>query len=418
MDDSFLLKVAQKFGTPAYVYDEGAIRKNYRTMVSAFRQRYKSSRVFYALKANPSLAICHILRQEGAGIDVVSEGELATALKAGVKPKSIIFSNNSKTDAELAAAVDAGVTINVDSVSELRRLSDIARRRRKDAHISFRVNPAIDAKTNPKIATGLRETKFGVHLEGGLALAAYAEAKKLPRIEPEGVHAHIGSQITDVGVFGEAARKLMDFSVELKEKLGLKLKFVDFGGGLGISYTGDPVPTAEEYAEAITSVVKEYAPKLGYEPELWVEPGRYIVGDAGVLLCSVTCVKETPYRKFVNLNTGFNALIRPAMYDAYHQVKVLNRVGETASETYDVVGNICESGDVFAKDRKLPKTAEGDIVAIYDTGAYGFSMSSQYNQRPRPMEILAWGETVEVIREKERFDDLFRHQKIPKDLLD
>jgi diaminopimelate decarboxylase len=212
------------------------------------------------------------------------------------------------------------------------------------------------------------------------------------------------------------AEKMMAFALELKG-IGIQLKFIDFGGGLGISYKGDAAPTAEEYAEAITSVLKDYVPKLGYEPELWLEPGRYIVGNAGVLLCRVNGVKETPYRKFVNLNAGFNVLVRPAMYDSYHRADVLNKAGEEATETYDIVGNICESGDVFAKGRKLPKVAEGDIVVFYDAGAYGFSMSSQYNQRLRPAEILVWGETVEVIRDKEKLEDLLRHQRVPKDLL-
>jgi diaminopimelate decarboxylase len=219
-----------------------------------------------------------------------------------------------------------------------------------------------------------------------------------------------------MGVFAEMTEKMMAFATELKN-IGIRLKFVDLGGGLGISYKGDAAPSVEEYAEAITSVLKEHAPKLGYEPELWLEPGRYIVGNAGMLLCRVNGVKETPYRKFLNVDAGFNVLVRPAMYDSYHRAEVISRIGEEATETYDIAGNICESGDVFAKNRKLPKASEGDIVAFYDAGAYGFSMSSQYNQRTRPSEILVWGETVEVIREKEGIDDLLRHQRAPKDLL-
>ncbi|MBN2014952.1 MAG: diaminopimelate decarboxylase [Candidatus Altiarchaeota archaeon] len=417
MDPEVLLKVARKFGTPVYVYDEDQIRKNYRTFLSAIKSRYKNTRIRYALKANPSLAVCHILRQEDSGVDVVSEGELLTALKAGIKPKDIIFTNNSKTDKELTAAVDAGVIINLDSLHELYRLKKTIKDKKKSAKVSFRVNLAVDPKTHPKIATGLRESKFGIHLEGGLAFKAYGVAKGVKGLGITGVHTHIGSQITELGVFSETTEKIMEFACQLREELGIKLEFIDLGGGLGIPYMGENVPTPEAYAEAITSVVNGFKKRLGYEPELWLEPGRYIVGNAGVLLCRITGVKETPYKKFVNVDAGFNVLMRPAMYDSYHRVEVLNRVGDEATETYDVVGNICESGDVLAKGRRLPKVSEGDIIAFYDAGAYGFSMSSQYNLRPRPAEILVWGETAEVIRERETFEDLFRHQRVPKDLL-
>lgn len=418
MDENIqLLDISKRFGTPTYVYYEKKIRRNYRTISSAFKSRYENSRILYAMKANPSLAICHILKQEGSGADVVSEGELMTAQKVGIEKSKIIFTNNSKTDRELEVALDAGVIINIDSMAELIRLKKITEKKGKTADISFRVNPSIDPKTNPKIATGLKESKFGIHLEKGLALDAYREAKKSRLLSIVGVHTHVGSQIINMQVFKETAEKVMSFVSELKKELDITLKFIDFGGGLGVSYTGEPVPTAEEYAEAITSVAKKWIPEIGYKPEVWVEPGRYIVCNAGVLLCSVTGVKETPYKKFINLDAGFNVLIRPAMYDAYHKVSVLNRVSEECTECYDVVGNICESGDVFAKNRKLPNVQEGDIIAIYDVGAYGYSMSSQYNQRPRPAEVLIRDDKAEVIREREKIDDLFRNQRVPDELL-
>ncbi|RLI91366.1 MAG: diaminopimelate decarboxylase [Candidatus Altiarchaeales archaeon] len=418
MEPRFLLKIAEKFGTPLYVYDEDQIRKNYRTFLSAFKSKYKNTKIFYAYKANSSLAICHMLRQEGAGADVVSECELITARRVGIKPMNIIFTGNGKTDRELQTAVDSDVIINVDSMDELYRLHKIAKGKRKSAKISFRINPSIDARTHPKIATGLRESKFGIHLENDLAFKAYRLAKELEWIEILGIHTHIGSQITDVKPFKETAEKIMQFVCELKEKLEIKLRFIDLGGGLGISYRRESAPSPESLAEAIVPVIRRFNARMGYDPELWLEPGRYIVGNAGVLLCKVTGVKETPYKKFVSVDTGFNALMRPAMYNSYHSVRVLNKSEEESTEIYDIAGNICESGDILAKERKLPKVECGDIIAILDVGAYGFSMSSQYNLRPRPSEVLVWGETVEVIRERETCEDFFEKQYVPKDLLE
>lgn len=418
MEPEFLQKIAEKFGTPTYVYNEDQIRKNYRTFLSPFKSRYKNTRIFYAYKANSSLSICHILRQEGAGADVVSEFELKTAREVGIKPTSIIFTNNSKTDRELETAVDHDVIINVDSTSELYRLQKIAKSRGKTARVSFRVNPSIDVRTHPKIATALKESKFGIHLENDIAFKAYRLAKGLEWIEIHGVHTHIGSQITDTTAFKDAAERIMQFVHDLKDKLDIKLGFVDLGGGLGIPYRGEDTPTPEDLAEAITPVIKKYNTLLDYEPELWLEPGRYIVASSGVLLCQVTGVKETPYRKFVNLDAGFNALMRPVMYDSYHRVQVVNKHREKPTEVYDIAGNICESGDILARERKLPRIDSGDVIAIYDAGAYGFSMSSQYNLRPRPAEVLARDDTAEVIRERETLEDFLRHQKVPKDLRD
>jgi diaminopimelate decarboxylase len=418
MEPKLLLKVAEKFGTPVYVYDEDRIRKNYRAFFSAFRSRYKNTRILYAYKANPSLAICHVLKQEGAGADVVSECELRTAQRVGVKATNIIFTNNSKTDMELEIAVDSDVTVNVDSMDELYRLQKIAKNRRQKVRVSFRVNPAIDVTTHPKIATGLRESKFGIPLENDLALNAYRLANELEWIEIAGIHTHIGSQIIDVRPFREATEKVMQFVLELRENLDIKLGFVDLGGGLGISYKGESAPGPDSLAEAIVPIIKKFNTRLGYDPDLWLEPGRYIVGSAGVLLCKVTGVKETPCRKFVNVDIGFNTLVRPAMYDSYHRVQVLNRIEEESTEIYDIVGNICESGDLLAKERKLPKMGGGDVIAFMDAGAYGFSMSSQYNMRPRALELLVWGETVEIIRERESCEDFFKNQKVPKDLLE
>ena len=255
-------------------------------------------------------------------------------------------------------------------------------------------------------------------MENDLAFKAYRLAKELDWIEVSGIHTHIGSQITDVTAFREMTEKIMQFVCELKENLDIRLRFVNLGGGLGISYKGENIPTPDSLAETIIPIIKKFNTQLGYDPELWLEPGRYIVGNAGILLCKVTGVKETPHRKFVNVDTGFNALMRPAMYDSYHRVQVLSKAEEESTEIYDIAGNICESGDILAKERKLPKIDNGDIIAILDAGAYGFSMSSQYNLRPRPSEVLVWGDTVEVIRERESCEEFFKNQRVPKDLLE
>jgi len=438
-----LQELAGRFGTPLYVYEESRIRENFREFKAAF----KNAKICYAYKANTSLAICHILRREGAGADVVSEGELRIALKVGIKAGDIIFTNNSKTREELESALEAGVTINVDSLDELNSIAEIG----KPARVSFRVNPAVNPKTHPKIATGMRESKFGLHLED-IAFEAYRKASQLDNVEILGIQMHIGSQITDMTAFSEATEKLLEFVLKLRKELNLTLKFVDIGGGLGISYThtGDienrrfsintesndsvlETPKPKDLADNVLPIIKEYNNKLGYEPELWLEPGRYLVANAGILLCEVQSVKKTPYKNFVNVDAGFNVLVRPAMYDSFHRIcriedssymriparnshiKVLGKSGET--EKYDIAGNVCESGDILGKDRELPPVKKGDILAILDAGAYGFSMSSQYNSRPRVAEILVRENSAEVIRERESWDDLLLHQKVPGDLM-
>jgi len=417
MDFSDLIKIAKKNGTPTYVYYEDRIRENYREFYSAFNKRYKRVKVLYAYKANSNLAICHILRKEGSGADVVSKGELKTALNVGVPSEDIIFTNNCKTEEELQSALEAGILINIDSLDELQLLGRISNKKKKKAKISFRINPGVDPKTHSKVATGLRESKFGIHIENGLAFNAYRLAGEMQSMEILGIHMHIGSQITEVSPFVDGVEKLMEFVLRLKNELGIELKFVDIGGGLGIPYQEERIATPEDLANAIIPVIKKWNKRLSYEPELWLEPGRYLVGNSGILLCRVQSVKETPYKKFVNVDAGFNILLRPAMYNAYHRIRVLGKENENSTERYDIAGNICESGDILARDRELPKIIAGDILAILDTGAYGFSMSSRYNSRPLPAEVLIRSDgSVELIREREGFEDLFLHQRVPEDL--
>ncbi len=433
-NSAVLMDIANKFKTPLYVYDENRIRKNYRSFYLAFKNRYPKTKVLYAYKANTNLTICSIIRREGAGADVVSGEELKTAFIIGVKPGDIMFTGNSKSQDELKTAVSKGVVINIDSLDELKMLEKILAESGKKARISFRINPAIDPKTHQKVSTGIRDSKFGIHIEKDLAFNAYKTAKEMKNVKIAGIHTHIGSQIMDVKVFAETAERIMEFVFRLKNELDIELEFVDFGGGLGISYRSENAPIPEDMAKAVIPVVQNWAKKINYEPQLWLEPGRYIVGDAGILLCKVQSVKKTPYRNFVNVDAGFSALLRPAMYDAYHGVSVVGKENIEATERYDIAGNLCESGDILARDRLLPEIKIGDVIAIHDVGAYGFCMSSNYNSKLRPAEILVreksaeiirhqrcrsyeFAKQIHIIRERETIDDLFARQRIPEDLI-
>jgi diaminopimelate decarboxylase len=417
MDSSTLIKIAEEFKTPSYVYYEERLISNYRDFYSAFKKRYSSVKVLYAYKANTSLALCAALKKEGAGADVVSGGELATAQKLGLKGADIMYTNNSKSSEEIGCAIDADAVINADSVPDLLMIRDEARKRKKTAKISFRINPGVDPKTHAKIATGLKGSKFGVHIEGDDAYNAYKTASGLDHIKVAGVQTHIGSQIKEVAPFVDAVEKVMEFALRLKKDLNLKLEFVDIGGGLGIPYQEEKTAKSEDLAAAIVPVIERWNKLLGYEPALWLEPGRYLVANTGIVLTRVQTVKETPYKKFINTDAGFNTLIRPAMYDAYHRIELVGKEKEPKTEKYDVAGNVCESGDLFAKDRMLPKAQAGDLLAIMDAGAYGYSMASRYNTRLMPPEVLVRSDgRYELIREREKLEDHYKYQRIPKDL--
>jgi diaminopimelate decarboxylase len=417
MDPFTLKKIAEDFGTPAYVYYEERLIRNYHDFFSAFKKRYSSVKVLYAYKANTSLALCTILKNVGAGADVVSGGELLTARKLGLDGKNIMYTNNSKTRDEIGYALDADAVINADSVPDLLMIQDEAGKRKKTAKISFRINPGVDPKTHAKIATGLKGSKFGVHIEGDDAFNAYKTACSLENIKIIGVQTHIGSQIKEVAPFVDAAEKVMEFALRLKKDLNLKLEYVDIGGGLGIPYQGENIAKPEDYAAAVVPVIKKWNKSLGYEPELWLEPGRFLVANTGIVLTRVQTVKETPYKKFINTDAGFNTLIRPAMYDAYHHIEVVGKEKLPKTEKYVVAGNVCESGDLFAKDRMLPKTQAGDLLVILDAGAYGYSMASRYNTRLMPPEVLVrTSGKYELIRERETIEDHYKYQRIPKDL--
>ncbi|NJD77814.1 MAG: diaminopimelate decarboxylase [Candidatus Methanoperedens sp.] len=404
------IELAEKYGTPLYVTNESRIIDNF----SAYRKAFPDADIYYAAKANGSLAILRMLARQGAGADVFSYGELYMALLAGIPREKILFNGNSKTDFELQKAVETGVRVSVDSRDEMHTLSEIAQISGKTIEIAFRVNPDVSPRTHPKISTGLKTSKFGIPADE--VVSAYREASGLSGISPCGIHCHIGSQILDTSPFTEATHKMMDLVGKITE-LGIKLKFVDMGSGLGIPYKKEETaPTPRDHADAILPVFKERTKALGISPKLILEPGRYIVGDTTILLTRVNTVKKAA-KNFVGVDAGFNLLVRPTMYDSYHYAVVANKAGSEPEETYTIAGPICETGDVFAKDRMLPRVEKGDIIALLDAGAYGFSMSSQYNGRPRCAEVLVKDGIADIIRGREDIGDLIGKQKIPERLM-
>ena len=405
------VSLAERFGTPLYVTDQDRIIAKYHGFREALVSRYPGAQVLYAAKANGNLAILSALAREGAGADVFSAGELHLALQSGMDPGKLLFNGSSKSQRDLRLAVENNVTVSVDSLDELHQLDHVARGMGRTARIAFRVNPALDVPTHPKIATGLATSKFGIAHH--LIPSAYREALGCTHVRPVGLHCHIGSQILDLEPFRKAAEVMMRIAADLAG-MGINLEFIDLGGGLGIPYRHgtERAPDAEEYASVVVPVVKEGAESLGISPELWIEPGRSLVADSTVLLSRVNSVKKA-HKNFVNVDAGFNLLIRPAMYDSYHEVVAAQAADHTPEEIYTITGPICESGDILASDRRLPPVKAGDIVAILDTGAYGFAMSSQYNSRPRCAEVLIHDGVPALMRRAETIEDLTATMRVP-----
>lgn len=404
ISDCDVVELAYIHGTPLYVTDEDRIRLNFRGYWKALTSRYPYIRILYAAKANGNPSILRILAEEGAGADVFSAGELQIALMAGMKPEFLLFNGSSKTEADHRLAVGKGVRVSLDSIDELMQIDRIAGDEEKIAEVSFRVNPAIDVPTHPKIATGLASSKFGIPADE--ITDAYAQALACKNVVPVGIHCHIGSQILSVEPFAKEAQVLMEVVAELHQ-MGVKFKFVDLGGGLGVCYehTCSPAPGFNEYAEAVMSDIVSTFTRLGISPEIWIEPGRSMVCDSTILLTKVNSVKKA-HKTFVNVDAGFNTLIRPAMYDSYHEIIVADRADEQVAGTYTVTGPICETGDILAHDRELPAVMAGDLIAILDTGAYGYAMASQYNGRGRCAEVLIKGDKAALMRRAETLEDL------------
>jgi diaminopimelate decarboxylase len=402
-EDLPLPRLAERYGTPLYVYSAAAIRERLAAFESAFHDVRHT--VCYSIKANSNVSILRLLAREGCGFDVVSGGELERVLVADRRAaRKIVFSGVGKSQDEMTAALKAGILLfNVESESEMWALAECATRLRKVARVALRVNPDVATDTHPYISTGLHKHKFGVPI--GRARSLYAKASGARYLKVAGVSVHIGSQITDVAPFAEAIDRVADLVRELRTD-GHRVDYVDAGGGLGIAYREPRLTFAEYvagYARAVTS------PLRGLKVHLLLEPGRSIVGPAGVLITSVLYRKENDGKRFLVVDAAMNDLIRPALYDAYHEIVpvVQSRDLPVKKETFDVVGPVCESGDFFARDRELSAVEEGDLLAILDVGAYGMVLASNYNTRPRPGEVMVSGKTVKIIRRRERVSELY-----------
>ena len=388
--------IAAAYGTPTYVYSARAIRSAYERFSQAFAAR--DHLVCYAVKANSNLGVLGLLAQLGAGFDIVSGGELRRVLEAGASPEKIVFSGVGKQDAEITAALEAGIAcFNVESGSELARLDRLAATLGKRAPISIRVNPDVDARTHPYISTGLRENKFGVGVDQARTL--YARAAVMAHIDVIGIDCHIGSQITELAPFTAALDRLLALVDELAGE-GITLRHIDFGGGIGVRYRDEAILDIQQYAAAILQ-------SMGARPHaLWFEPGRYIVANAGLLLTRVVTLKDNEDKHFAVVDAAMNDLLRPALYGAWQEITVVTH-RDVAAQTYDVVGPVCETGDFLGKGRRLA-IAEGDLVAVHSAGAYGFVMSSNYNSRGRAAEVMVYGQDLQCIRDRETIEDQLR----------
>ena len=390
--------LAQKYDTPLYVYDFNEVAKNYNAIKGAFKAR--KSLISYAVKANSNLSLLKFLADLGSGADCVSIGEIKRALLAGIPSYKIIFSGVGKRDDEIAEALQRDILfINIESEAESARIEAIAKELGKVARISVRVNPNIDPKTHPYISTGLSENKFGVDID--TAKRIYLFAKKSPFLEPVGIHFHIGSQLTELEPIKEASAIVADLARAL-QKIDIDIKFFDVGGGLGIRYKDEKTIAPYDYAQAILATLK------GMDVTVVCEPGRFIVGNAGVFLTKVLYEKKTGSKRFIIVDGAMNDLLRPSLYNAYHEVEVVGKSEEAS--VADIVGPVCESGDFLAKERLLPKTEPGDIVVVKSAGAYGFVMSSNYNTRARPAEIAIENGKDRIIRERESFEYLIEKE--------
>ena len=395
-----LSRIAEQHGTPCFVYSRTALSDAWRAYDSAFSGR--DHLVCYAVKANPNLAILNLFARLGSGFDIVSGGELQRVLAAGGDPGKIVFSGVGKTADEMRRALAAGILcFNVESESELIRLDRIAGELGKTAPVGLRVNPDVDAKTHPYIATGLKQNKFGISYHEAPAL--YRRARDLAHLRIEGIDCHIGSQLTEIAPFAAALEKILDLLDRLQQD-GIEITHLDLGGGLGICYRDETPPAIEEYARVLTGLIGARTQKLLFEP------GRALVGNAGVLLTRVEYLKHGGEKNFAIVDAAMNDLMRPALYDAWHQVLPV-AASEEGGQPYEIVGPVCESGDFLARDRRLA-LREGDLLAIMSAGAYGMSMSSNYNTRPRAAEVMVDGTASHLIRERETVEELIAHEHL------
>ncbi|UCF72865.1 MAG: diaminopimelate decarboxylase [Deltaproteobacteria bacterium] len=402
-EDLSVAYIAEQIGTPFYLYSYSTIRRHFQVFNNAFKGL--DHLTCFSLKSNSNLAILRLLALEGGGADVVSGGELFRALRAGIAPDKIVYSGVGKTPSDMELALKSGILMfNVESDQELQALNGIAENSGSKAMIAIRINPDVELKTHPYIVTGFGESKFGIPIKD--SLNTYALAKRLKNIEVKGISCHIGSQLTEIDPFVEALRKLRELYRKLKN-MGLDIKFLNLGGGLGITYHDEEPPHPLEYARALRETIG--ANKF----TLILEPGRVIIGNAGILVTRVLYTKSAANKRFIIVDAGMNDLIRPTLYDSFHAVQPV-KMAHSDMFTASLVGPICETGDFLAKDRKMPPFKPGDLVAIMSAGAYGFSMASNYNSRPRPAEVLVKGKLFSIIRARETYDDLINGEMIPE----
>ena len=404
-EDVPVREIAEKVGTPLYIYSEKTLLRH----LSSYQQAFNGypSTICFALKANSNLAVLRLLAKNGCGADVVSGGELFLAKKAGIPSRKIVYAGLGKTDEEIAAALKARILMfNVESSDELKAIDRVAGNLRVKAPIALRVNPDIDPKTHPYISTGLKQSKFGIPIEH--ALEYYRLAHELTNVKVLGIHKHIGSQITTIKPFIDALKRVILLAQNLREQ-GIEIMNIDIGGGLGISYKDEAPPLPEDLSRAVLPLLEEG----GFN--LILEPGRSIAGNAGIFVTKVLYLKKNPDKEFVVVDGGMNDLLRPSLYEAFHGIMPVKK-NSRKKVLSDIVGPICESGDFLGKERMINRARQGDLMAVMSSGAYGFTMSSNYNSRPRVAEVLVTGRDFFVVKERETYKDLLRGTSLPEHL--
>ncbi len=398
-ENTSLRTIANTVGTPCYVYSRAAFEHQWRTLDLAFGEHPHT--ICYAVKANSNIAVLNLLARLGSGFDIVSEGELRRVLMAGGDPSKVVFSGVAKSASELEFAIEHGVrSINIESLAELERVQTVAASLNATASIAFRVNPDVDPETHPYISTGMDKAKFGVPMQA--AFEAYKRAADMPNIEIHGIACHIGSQITKTSPFSDSLEIVLDMVKRLADE-DIQIKQLDLGGGLGIDYQGETPPTAAEYVQAMLNGIAAH----GIDLPIAIEPGRYIAGNSGVLLTRVEYLKHNDSKNFAIVDAGMNDLMRPSLYQAFHNIVPVKQNSAANSQIFDVVGPVCESADVLGYDRELAVQTD-DLLAVMSAGAYSFAMAGNYNSRLRPAEVMVDGDTAHIVRQREEYDDLVR----------
>jgi len=397
-------QVAGQVGTPCYIYSHRTLIRHFHAFDQAFQAIPHI--VAFAMKSNSNLTVLRLLAREGSGADIVSGGELFRALQAGISPNKIVFAGVGKSKEEIRYALESDILMfNVESPGELQQINAVAGAMGRRARVALRINPDIDPQTHPYISTGLKKSKFGIGADQ--ALGEFAAAGKLPHIEVVGVHSHIGSQLTQVTPFVDALKKAIAL-IQTLQANGVHIQYLNIGGGLGITYSDETPPHPKELAAAISPLLQTVS------CQIIMEPGRSIVGNAGILVTKVLYNKDGANKRFVIVDAAMNDLLRPSLYEAHHDIQPVMKNESSVVNTVDVVGPICESGDFLAKDRKMPQSQPGDLLAVMSAGAYGFTMSSNYNSRPRVPEVLVKGKDIILIRKRESYEDLIRGESIPE----